>query len=74
MPISNDREVHTCLPLPIARFREAAIRTIHDHAKQFDDVTTVAVDDGWLAENFAGGTADAMGGPTRASTMKMSTR
>ncbi len=56
----NDREVHTCLPLPIARFREAAIRTIHDHAKQFDDVTTVAVDDGWLAENFAGGTADAM--------------
>jgi len=56
----NDREAHTRLPIPIARFREAASRKIHDHAKQFDDVTTVAVDDGWLAENFAGGTPDPM--------------
>lgn len=56
----NDREAHTRLPMPIARFREIASRTIHDHAKQFDDVKTVAVDDGWFAENFAGGTPDEM--------------
>lgn len=61
----NDREAHTRLPLPIACFREAVSRTIHDHAKQFDDVITVAVDDGWFAENFAGGTPDAMANHVR---------
>jgi hypothetical protein len=45
----NDREAHTCLPIPIARFRETASKTIYEHAKQFDDVQTVYVDDGWSA-------------------------
>ncbi len=56
----NDREVHTHLPLPIARFREAASKAIYEHAKQFDDVDTVAVDDGWLVEKFIDGTSDTM--------------
>src|SRR5689334_4005033 len=56
----NDREAHTRLPLPIARFREAASREIHEHAKTFDDVRTVNVDDGWLSENFAEGSPDTM--------------
>jgi hypothetical protein len=56
----NDREAHTHLPLPIARFREAAVKEIHEHARRFDDVETVNVDDGWLEENFAGGTPDTM--------------
>lgn len=55
-----DREVHIRLPMPIARFRETASKAIYGHAKQFDDVKTVAVDDSWIAENFAGGTPDAM--------------
>ncbi len=55
----NDREAHTHLPLPIARFREPAAKSIHEHAKQFDDVRTVGVDDNWLAE-FANGTPDAI--------------
>jgi len=46
--------------MPIARFREAARKTIHDHAKQFDDVATVYVDDSWFAENFVDGTPDTM--------------
>lgn len=56
----NHREAHTHLPIPIARFREAATKTIHEHATRFDAVTTVAVDDGWFAENFARGTPDTM--------------
>jgi hypothetical protein len=56
----NDREVHTHLPIPIARFRETATRAIHEHAKQFDDVRTVYVDDSWFAENFGDGTPDTM--------------
>jgi hypothetical protein len=56
----NDREAHTHLPMPIARFREAARKEIYDHAKQFDDVKTVYVDDRWLQEKFAGGTPDTM--------------
>jgi hypothetical protein len=56
----NDREVHTRLPIPIARFREAARKTIHDHAQQFDDVRTVSVDDSWFAEKFVNGTPDTM--------------
>lgn len=38
----NDRAAHTQLPLPIARFRDDARRDIHDLARQFDDVVTVA--------------------------------
>ncbi|MDP1748977.1 MAG: hypothetical protein Q8L22_05940 [Reyranella sp.] len=56
----NDREAHSHLPLPIARFREAASKAIHEHAKQFDAVETVAVDDSWLAEKSASGTSDTM--------------
>ncbi len=56
----NDREAHTHLPLPIARFRTTASKAIHEHAKQFDDVQTVAVDDRWLDETRAGGTPDTM--------------
>ena len=53
----NDREAHTHLPMPIARFREAATKEIHEQAKRFDDVNTVYVDDSWLS---ATGTPDTM--------------
>jgi hypothetical protein len=56
----NDREAHTRLPIPIARFREAARKAIYEHAKQFNDVKTVSVGDSWFAEKFVDGTADAM--------------
>jgi len=56
----NDREAHTRLPMPIARFREAATNEIHEHAKHFDDVKTVYVNDSWLLETFANGTPDTM--------------
>ena len=56
----NDREAHTRLPIPIARFRDAARKTIFEHAKQFNDVKTVAVDDSWFVEKFATGTPDTM--------------
>jgi hypothetical protein len=56
----NDREAHTHLPIPIARFRDAARKGIHDHAKQFDDVRTVYVNDSWFAEKFADGSPDVM--------------
>src|SRR4051812_2732842 len=56
----NDREAHTRLPIPIARFREAASKAIYRHAKQFDDVQTVYVDDGWFVEQFVDGTPDPM--------------
>jgi hypothetical protein len=56
----NDREVHTHLPMPIARFREAASKAIYECAKQLNDVETVNVDDRWLAENFANSAPDAM--------------
>ncbi|MEI7874984.1 MAG: hypothetical protein WCK95_22840 [Alphaproteobacteria bacterium] len=56
----NDREAHTHLPLLIARFRKAASKAIHEQAKQFNDVQTVAVDDNWLAEKFGGGASDTM--------------
>jgi hypothetical protein len=52
----NDREAQTRLPIAIARFRAPAIKAIHDHARQFDDVQTTYVDDRWLAE----GRPDAM--------------
>ena len=56
----NDREAHTRLPMAIARFREAATTEIHEYAKHFDDVKTVYVNDSWLSETFANGTADTM--------------
>lgn len=56
----NDRDAHTHLPLPIARFSDAARQAIHGHARQFDDVRTVSVDDNWLAQNFAAETPDTM--------------
>jgi len=56
----NDREAHTNLPIPIARFRDAAKNEIHEHAKRFDDVKTVYLDDHWLLETFADGTPDTM--------------
>ncbi|TAJ23064.1 MAG: hypothetical protein EPO64_12080 [Nitrospirae bacterium] len=61
----NDREAHTHLPMPIARFREAASKAIYEHAKQFDDVTTVAVDDSWRVEKFSGGAPDTMANHAR---------
>jgi hypothetical protein len=45
----NDREAHTHLPIPIARFRDAARKAIYEQARQFDDVRTIYVDDSWRA-------------------------
>lgn len=56
----NDREAHARLPIPIARFREAASKEIYEHAKHFDDVKTVYVNDGWFSEKFVNGTPDTM--------------
>jgi hypothetical protein len=56
----NDREAHTHLPMPIARFRGDACREIYEHAKDFDDVITVYVNGGWLREKFVNGTPDTM--------------
>jgi hypothetical protein len=56
----NDREAHTHLPIPIARFPEAATKGIYGHARQFDDVETVNVNDRWLSERVDGGTSDVM--------------
>jgi hypothetical protein len=50
----NDREAQTRLPLPIARFRAGAALAIHEHAKEFDGVQTVYVDDRWrIADTMA---------------------
>jgi hypothetical protein len=62
----NDREAHTSLPIPIARFREAARKAIYEHAKQFNDVKTVFVDDKWFADEFANGAPDTMANYVRA--------
>jgi hypothetical protein len=56
----NDREAHTHLPIPIARFGEAARKEIYEHAKQFSDVETVNVDDNWFLERFVTRTPDMM--------------
>ena len=56
----NDREAHAHLPMPIARFREAARKEIYEHAKHFDDVKTVYVNDSWYSENFVKGAPDTM--------------
>jgi len=56
----NDREAHTRLPMAIARFRDSARKEIYEHARRFDEVRTVYVDDNWLRENFADGAPDTM--------------
>ncbi|MEI6204249.1 MAG: hypothetical protein WCP68_20060 [Enhydrobacter sp.] len=56
----NDREAQTHLPMPVARFREAAVKAAFEDAKQFDDVETVYVDDRWFVEKFVEGTPDPM--------------
>ncbi len=56
----NDREAHAHLPMPIARFREAITKKIYEHAKHFDDVKTVYVNDSWYSENFVNGAPDTM--------------
>jgi hypothetical protein len=45
----NDREAHTHLPIPIARFHDAETKGIYEYAQQFDDVETVNVNDRWLS-------------------------
>lgn len=55
----NDREAHTRLPMPVARIRRDAVRQIFERARQFDDVVTVNVDEGW-EEKVDEGTADPM--------------
>jgi hypothetical protein len=40
----NDREAHTHLPIPIARFATAARKAIYEHAQQLDDVRTEFAD------------------------------
>lgn len=56
----NDREAHIHLPMPIARFPDAARKSIHGHAQRFGDVRTVYVDDDWSREHFGDGPTDAM--------------
>lgn len=41
----NDRDAHTRLPLPIARFREEAATAIFEQASRFDEVRTAYADD-----------------------------
>jgi hypothetical protein len=49
----NDREAHTHLPIPIARFREPAWKAIYEHAKRLDDVVTAHIDDGVASDTMA---------------------
>jgi hypothetical protein len=56
----NDREAHTHLPIPIARFSGGAAEAILAHAKRFDDVETAYVDQGWFSAKFVSGPADPM--------------
>jgi hypothetical protein len=62
----NDREAHTRLPIPIARFRPSASQAIHEQAQQFGDVRTEDVDDRRFREEFARGTPDPMANHARA--------
>ena len=56
----NDREAHTHLPLPIARFRDEARNEIFDLAERFDDVRTEQVQEGTGADETATSPAHAM--------------
>lgn len=42
----DDRDAHTRLPLPIARFREEAAQAIFERASGFDEVRTACADEG----------------------------
>ena len=64
----NDREAHTHWPISIARFREAATKTIYEQAKQVHRCQDVAVDDNWLAEKTVDGTPDTMANHVRLIT------
>lgn len=61
----NDREAHTHLPIPIARFGGVAAKAIHELAQRFDDVKTEYVDETWMRENFGGGAPDPMAAHAR---------
>lgn len=56
----DDRRAHTCLPIPIARFRAAAREAIFAQATCFDDVRTANVDDNWFLDTFVNGAPDTM--------------
>ena len=56
----NDREAHTHLPLPIARFRDEAREEIFDLAKRFDDVRTDRVEESGGGEETANSPSEAM--------------
>lgn len=56
----NDRDAQTRLPMPIARFREVAVKAIYDHAQRFDDIETLQTDERWFADKFVEGPADPM--------------
>ncbi|MBX3498729.1 MAG: hypothetical protein KF889_04735 [Alphaproteobacteria bacterium] len=56
----NSREAHTRLPIPIARFREAVSKAIHELSTQVNDVRTAHVDENPLSEGPADATSDAM--------------
>lgn len=56
----NDRDAHTHLPLPIARFRGEAREEIFDLAKRFDDVRTDRVEEGGSGEETATSPVGAM--------------
>ncbi len=56
----NDRDAHTRLPIPIARFRAAASNAIHGLAKRFDEVETVSVEAGRVPRRSGDGPTGAM--------------
>jgi hypothetical protein len=49
----NDRDAHTLLPIPIARFGEAATKAIYRESRRFDEVATVHIDDSWPSDAMA---------------------
>lgn len=61
----NDRDAHTQLPLPIARFRPAAVREIFETARQSDELRTETTDDEWYRRKFLDGAPDPMAGFAR---------
>src|SRR5476651_28150 len=56
----NDRDAHTHLPIPIARFRDDAVQAIYAHAQQFDDVLTDTQDASWPYARLYNDDVDAM--------------
>jgi hypothetical protein len=49
----DDRDAHTHLPIPIARFSGAAIKAIFEHAQRFDDVRTDDIESAGAADAMA---------------------